>query len=476
MSGLIIKNGTIITMDADRRVLENSAVAIENQFIIEIGDAGSLQKKYPDFRVIDASKKAMLPGFIDGHAHAGHGMIKTMGDGNGEAWYACVRTFYQDGATVPFWKADAQLAALDRLKNGITCGLTYFGGGDSISRVDDPIYALEHLASVKEIGVRELLALGPCRPPYPTEFTDLQGKQTKKKALGFDEQIAITEEVIRAGHNTISDRLQVSVTLPVFGRTEADYKIIPLLNQWAEQIKDLYKKYQLLFTQDGHRSGSIKFQHEILKLSGPDVVFSHCIDLTKEELDICQSMDIKIVHNPSAVASIRGRCPVPELIDKGVTVLLGSDSAAPDRGCDMFRHMFHCMHYQRTYFKDENIMPPGKVLEMVTIDAAKGLGMEKEIGSIEVGKRADLILVDLNKPHLVPLNMIPSRIAYFAHGSDVDTVIVDGQILMENRKVLTVNESDVLDNAQHEVELILDRTGTRDLLSLSENYWGHSHY
>ena len=112
---------------------------------------------------------------------------------------------------------------------------------------------------------------------------------------------------------------------------------------------------------------------------------------------------------------------------------------------------------------------------MTTIDAARALGMEKEIGSIEVGKKADLILVDMRKPHLYPYNMIPSRMAYFAHGSDVDTVIVDGEILMENRVVKTVNEDDVLDNAQTEAEAILSRTGTSKFLALSENYWGHSH-
>ncbi len=476
MPGLILKNGTIITMDPERCVLEQSAIYIQNHFITEIGEADFLEKMHPEARVLDASKKAILPGLIDSHAHAGHAMIKTMGDGDSARWYECVKAFYMDGATAAFWKADAQLAALDRLKNGVTTGFTYFGGGDSISRVDDPMYALEHLKSVHEVGVREILAVGPCRPPYPTEFTDLQNGKPRKKAVSFEQQLAHAEEVIRSGHKKISDRLQVGITMPVYGRTESDLAIIPALKGWAEQVKDLYKKYQVLFTQDGHRSGSIKFQHEVLALSGPDAVFSHCVDLTEEELDLCQSLGIKIVHNPSAVSAIRGRCPVPELLDRGVTVMLGSDSAAPDRGCDMFRHMFHCMHYHRTFLKDEGSMPPGKVLEMTTLDAARGLGMEKEIGSIEVGKRADIILVDMNKPHLVPLNMMPSRIAYFAHGSDVDTVLVDGEILMENRKVCRVNEEEILDTAQAEMELILDRTQTRAMLELSENYWNHSHY
>ena len=109
-------------------------------------------------------------------------------------------------------------------------------------------------------------------------------------------------------------------------------------------------------------------------------------------------------------------------------------------------------------------LPPGKVLEMVTIDAARALGMEKEIGSLEVGKKADIILVNMFKPHLYPLNMPVYRIVYFANGSDVDTVIVDGKVLMENRIVKTVNEEEVLEMAQRETEAMLDRMQLRDLL------------
>src|SRR5437762_13659266 len=100
----------------------------------------------------------------------------------------------------------------------------------------------------------------------------------------------------------------------------------------------------------------------------------------------------------------------------------------------MFRHMFQCMHYHRRHFRDARILPQGKVLEMVTIDAARALGLDRELGSLEAGKKADVILVDLFKPHLMPLNMPVYRIASFANGADVDTVIVDGRVLMEGRE------------------------------------------
>ena len=178
-----------------------------------------------------------------------------------------------------------------------------------------------------------------------------------------------------------------------------------------------------------------------------------------------------IVHNPSAVMSIRGRCPVPELIEAGVTVLIGSDGAAPDRGYDMFRHMAQAMHYHRRHFRDPLVLPPGKALEMVTIDAARGLGLADEIGSIEVGKRADPTLVDMAKPHLYPPNMPVTRIAHFANAADVDAVVVDGRVLMRGRRVATIDEREVLEEARVECELMLDRAGLRHLTVEPDDYW-----
>jgi cytosine/adenosine deaminase-related metal-dependent hydrolase len=154
--------------------------------------------------------------------------------------------------------------------------------------------------------------------------------------------------------------------------------------------------------------------------------------------------------------------------------MLGSDGPAPDRGYDMFRHMFQATRYHRFHFRDPSVLPAGKVLEMVTIDAAKALGMEKDIGSIEVGKKADVILVDWFKPHLVPMNMPLYRLVYFANGEDVTTVLVDGKVLMRDRKVLTVDEEAVLMMAEREANLAIRRTGLEDLFALPEGFWGKS--
>jgi cytosine/adenosine deaminase-related metal-dependent hydrolase len=142
----------------------------------------------------------------------------------------------------------------------------------------------------------------------------------------------------------------------------------------------------------------------------------------------------------------------------------------------MFRHMFQCMHYHRRHFRDAGVLPHGKVLEMVTIDAASALGLEHEIGSLEIGKKADVILVDLFKPHLVPLNMPVYRVTCFANGADVSTTIVDGKVLMEERKVCTLDEIDVMEQAQAATDRMLERTGLARLLEPPPTLWNAAHY
>ena len=139
----------------------------------------------------------------------------------------------------------------------------------------------------------------------------------------------------------------------------------------------------------------------------------------------------------------------------------------------MFRHMQQCMHYHRTFHHDPTWLPPGRVLEMCTVDGARALGMEDQIGSLEPGKKADVVLLDMRRPHIYPLNMPVFRLVYFANGNDVDTVIVDGRIAMQGRKAMFVDEDEILDDAQREAERFLDRAGMRDALATPPTFWRH---
>ena len=189
-----------------------------------------------------------------------------------------------------------------------------------------------------------------------------------------------------------------------------------------------------------------------------------------------QETGTSIVHNPSAIMSIKGRCPVPELMDRGVNVVIGSDGAAPDRGYDMFRHMAQCMHYRRRHFRDADVLPHGRVLEMVTIDAARALGIADEIGSLEAGKKADIVLIDLFKPHLMPLNMPVFRVTSFANAADVHTTIVDGRVLMHARQVTSVDEIEVMAQAQIACDRMLERSALRHFTNDPPKLWQATHY
>jgi cytosine/adenosine deaminase-related metal-dependent hydrolase len=466
--------GTVITMDGERRVIEDGALAILRDRIVEVGHTQELLSKYRPKRKIDAKNKVVMPGIIDGHGHSGHTLVKTMGMGRAQAWWEACELIYAKGSDEDFWRADALLAALERLKFGVTCGITYFGGGDSIMRTDDPKYGDLHLAAVKKVGIREFLAVGPRRPPFPRKYSHWEGDTRRDVLVNFEQQLETCEALIQRWHGEADGRLNICMMFPVHHseRDTLSTSELEEMKRQANATRALTKKYGLLFTQDGHTRTTIKFAHEELGILGSDSLLSHCTELTNEEIQICEENDIKVIHNPSANYSIRGRCPVTELLDAGVTVMLGSDATGPDRSYDMFRHMFQCMRYHRFHFRDASVLPAGKVLEMVTIDAARALGLEDELGSLESGKKADVILIDMFKPHLVPANMPVHRVAYFANGNDVDTVIVNGDVLMENRVVKTVNEAEVLELAEKAIKDAISRTNLQHLLTLPERFWG----
>lgn len=469
---ILITGGTVITMDSARRVIDDGAVAIVGTRIAAVGTTDELRERFRAREVIDARRKIVMPGLIDGHGHAGHGLLKTLGTDIGQ-WNQAAERMYARGSTPDFWKADALLAGLERLKFGVTTSVTLFGGGSDVYRTDDPRYGDAYLDAIEDVGVRWFLGVGPRRGPFPSTFTNWTGEVSEDVQVPFEKQLEVSEALIRKWDNAANGRLRMAVVSPTISPSQnLTGTALQTVKDQARAARELSKRYNVLFLQDGHTRGTVKFANDELGLLGKDVILSHATELTEEEIRLVASTGTRISHNPSAIFSIRGRNPTTELIDAGAVVMLGSDGPAPDRSYDMFRHMFQATRYHRFHFRDPRVLPAGKVLEMATVDAAKALGMENEIGSLEAGKKADVILVDWFKPHLVPMNMPVYRLVYFAQGEDVSTVLVDGRILMRDRRVLTVNEEDVLTMAQREADLAIRRADLQDLTALPEGFWG----
>jgi cytosine/adenosine deaminase-related metal-dependent hydrolase len=208
-------------------------------------------------------------------------------------------------------------------------------------------------------------------------------------------------------------------------------------------------------------------------LLGPDAFLSHCTDLTDADIETLVRTGTSVVHNPSAIAAVRGYCPAPQMMEAGVTVMIGSDATAPDRSGDMFRHMFQCMRYHQRHFREEGMIPPGKALEMVTVDAARGLGLDAEIGSLETGKLADLITVDLTAPHMAPANMPVARVVCFASGQDVRDVVVGGRVLLRDGTAPHLDAAEVAREAEREAAAMLRRAGLAHL-AVEDPGWGRT--
>lgn len=472
MTDILIRGGTVVAMDEARRVIEDGAVAITGDRIVAVGPRAEVEAAHAGAAtVIEAKGRAILPGLIDGHAHAGHALVKTMGGGDSAAWSEACRIIYTTASPPSFWRAEARLAALERLKNGVTTGVSLLGGGDSVMRVDDPAHGEAHAAGVGEIGIRAIVAVGPTRPPHPRAYAAWDGPRRTDYPVSFEQQAEVIGTLIERLHGAQGGRLAIATLMPVYREATHDPAEVALIERQGRIVRDLGRKAGTLFHQDGHRSGSITMAERMFGLNGPDAFYSHCTDLTEEDIESAARTGVAVVHNPTAIAQVRGHCPVPLLLDRGVTVMIGSDGTAPDRGTDMFRHMVMCARLHQRAARDERLMPPGKLLEMITTDAARGLGMAGEIGSLEPGKKADVITVDLATPHAYPPNMPVHRLVFFAGGADVRDVVVDGRVLMRERVVPEVDEAGVLAEAASETEAMLDRSGLRSLIACDPG-WG----
>lgn len=443
---LLLRCASIICVDPERRVIQDGWIAIDGDTITAIGTGTAPAARH----VVARPGLVALPGLIDAHSHAGHGLIRGAGDGDGDLWFRICEDIYST-AEAGFWHAEARLAQLERLLAGVTTAVTLLGGGADVMRTDSTEAGDAHCAAAAESGLRTILAVGPGRLPFPRHLG------ADRRAVSFDEQLEICAELIAKHDALMERRTGVALTLPVYApeHMEADGAEI---QRMATAVRQLQDSRRTLLTQDGHRAGTIALAHELGLLS-PRAALGHCVELTPADFAALSAAGATVIHNPSAIMSIIGRCPVPELIEAGITVCLGSDAGAPDRGFDMFRHMAQAMHYHRRHFRDPSVLPEGKSLELCTIDAARALGLEQRIGSLEIGKKADVILIDGRKPHLWPPVMALNRITHFATAADVDTVIVDGRVLMEAREIAHLSLGDVLDAAEAEAERAFVNSG-----------------
>jgi cytosine/adenosine deaminase-related metal-dependent hydrolase len=477
MSDLLFHDATVITMNAGRAVFDHTSVAVRDGRIVEVGAPAALKAKYSGASLIDCRHKALLPGMVDLHGYLGGSLVKSIGQdlGGGER-----RNLLEDllitATDEAWWEVDAQLNALERLKMGQTCMFSMMGGNGT--RTDDVVFAQIAVRELQRIGLRTRIGVGPARPPWPRRFTYWRGGVKAEAEVSFDTVMDNCERLI--ANRDPQGIVDFGVALSRIGnRNEHDPVWSPQREAWvrrqAEAARALRERHDVTFWTHAY-GNAIEYAHdEKLGLLGPKTVLSHCTGISERAIAILRETGTHAAHHPRAgrIYTYPGRCPVPELIDAGVNVALGSDMPAT-HNCDLFMDMKAAIDQQRIHFKDARVLPPGKALEMATIDGYKALGLDGELGSIEAGKQADLITVNLRAPHLYPLDMPVYRLVYNATGNDVADVMVAGRLVMRERKLITIDEDAVLECAQRVYRTFAERAGLPRHTALPAGFWGAS--
>jgi cytosine/adenosine deaminase-related metal-dependent hydrolase len=488
---MLIEGGFVLTMDPQHRLIENGAVAINNRNIVAVDTLDVLQRAYSSDAVIDARNKVVMPGLVDTYGHAGHGLIK--GIHHPElGWLTNKLYFY--GTDERWWYAEGMLSALERLRFGVTCGFSVVGA--TPARLDSPVFAQRQAEAVSDVGIRTVLGVGPPDPhvshiEQPWSGTFWENGEPIQRTFSYQDTIRNSLTIVEDWHNGAEGRIQVALHFPyLFGRQAAhpnipfvyEDKHVPVMIEKAEEIRDLADRYQILIHSHAF-TGSVAFGlrhfgvNRVHQLLGPDVVLAHCNGLLEEEVRVLGEHGVGIAVVPFTHENILyGPCPVIELLQAGANVTISTDGTAPYCSYDLFKDVSRAMWAQWSRFGNQSLLPVGKALRMVTIDAARALGLADSIGSLEVGKRADIILVDLARPHLTPSVFVPRLLAFYTNGNDVDTVIVDGKILMQGRQVMSVDEAAVLEMAQEEAARAFERLDISAYLEMDGNFWNGWEY
>lgn len=477
---ILISRGTVITMDPERRVIENGSVAVQEGKIVAVGTADEVEARYRSKKTLNAKRKTIMPGLHDLHSHAGVELVKGTAERYpGPAWRN-IMDFVAYHTSPEWWYLESVLSALQRLKCGTTQALYMLGNAPRGDTADIP---LANAQGVLDVGLRSISAFGPSRPPWPREYTYWKDGRRIERMVTIEETFEVTDDTIGRWNSAHpGGRVQMWVAVSrILNENYADVVFDPqnegLIRPQAEGIRRIMEKHGVGFHCHGMGTAAEFCYDEDLGLLGPKTVFGHGWPFRPRTVEILAETDTRVVHCPRArrVYFFPGRLPIPELINAGALVGLGSDSCGMDRPYDsIWDDMYIAPRWQRLELREPNVLPPGKLLEMATIDGAKIVGLDDKTGSIEVGKEADIILVNMWKPHLVPVAMETTRMAQLARGEDVETVMVQGQILMEDRKVLTVNEDDILEWAQAEADHTCKVFGLAPMLQPSDSHWSRS--
>ena len=438
MTSILIKNGTLVTMDAGNRIVRGD-LFIRGSQIVELGAT----EQSADI-VIDASECAVIPGFVQTHIHLCQTLFRGAADDLALIDWLKKRVWPMEAAhTAASIAASARLGIAELIKGGTTCALTM----ETVNHTSQVFQVVE--AS----GFRA--TVGKCMMDKGDEVPKPLQEKTSQS-------IAESLELLQRWHGQAGGRIRycfaprfaVSCTrelLEQVGRLSRAHGV--MIHTHASENRT---ECALVEAETGLRN--INYLDSV-GVSGRHVALAHCVHLTNEEVRILKSTGTNVAHCPSSNLKLgSGIAPIAKLLEEEVSVSLGADGAACNNRLDMFTEMRTAALLQKALHGPE-VLPASRVLRLATIDGARALGLESEIGSLEVGKRADVAVVTLDQLHMSPEAEVISSLVYAGEANDVQTVIIDGRILMRDRTLLTLDEADVIADADAQSELLMSRAG-----------------
>jgi 5-methylthioadenosine/S-adenosylhomocysteine deaminase len=425
---LLIAGGTVVTMDASRAILEDGAIVVRSDTIVAVGPSAELEAKYAATQTIDAKGKLVLPGFINGHTHVPMTLFRGLHDDvTLNDWlYKYIFPAEAKNVNEEFVRWGTRLAAAEQIRGGVTTFADMYYFEDAVAE------------ETKAAGMRGVLG---------ETFIDFPAPDNKSEA----EMLAYTEKFLKKWQND-----------PLIHAAAAPHSIYTCSQRTLQNAAALARKYHapiLIHTaemkkewEDSQKQNGMSPVQYLDKIGvlGPDVVSAHCIFVDAADEKTLAQKQVGCVHNPSSNMMIAsGVSPVAEMRAAGVAVGLGTDGpAGSNNDLDLMEEIDLAAKLAKITKMDPLALNAKAVVEMATIDGARVLHMEKEIGSLEAGKKADLILISLDEPNAVPMYDIYAQLAYALKGSDVETVVIGGHIVMRNRKLLTVNKEEVIAKAR----------------------------
>ncbi|MGB6471205.1 MAG: amidohydrolase [Candidatus Acidiferrales bacterium] len=424
---LIVSNGTVVTMDAQHRILNQGAVAIRGDSIVAVGATDEILAQFDAPKIIDARGAIVMPGLINAHAHAAMSLFRGLADDLSLDDWLHKYIFPAEARNVneDFVVWGTRLGVLEMLRGGITTYADMYYFEDAVARV------------TKQAGMRGVLGETIIDFPAPDNKTPAAALAYTQSYLDhWKGDPLIVAAVGPHSIYTCSEKtLQDSAAL-------ARRNHAPILIHIAEapfELEQSRAKTGLTPVAYLARAGVL----------GPDVTGAHCIWVNQADIATLAHFGVGCSYNPSSnMKTAAGVAPVVEMLAGGVAVGVATDGAASNNNPDMFEEMDLAAKLQKVSRMDPRALPAEQVVEMATITGARALHLDKQIGSLEIGKKADLIVVDTTAPHATPMYDVYSELVYALKASDVRTVIIAGRPVMEDRQMLTLDESEILRKAE----------------------------